>query len=272
MQYRGLGSILFGLSLAGCGTTVPSIQDYPAKRTDLPLFIQTISESVRCQIQQAVAGIVNDDKENAAQNGGRAIPWFDNWGVKYSLRFQVVETGTINPSLIYKPAAFGNTLFTLGAGGSVASTATREVKENFYFSVKDLVAHRACQPVRKPEDRLKSGLISDDLGLRAWLASYILATASGAGRAPADKNTPIEKEALTDRVNFKVVASGNLNPGWTLKVLNIDSKGDLLSASRDRSHELLITYGPIDPGTGKLSQTAGEEFFASTIKNELQNP
>ncbi|TIR17104.1 MAG: hypothetical protein E5X33_27050 [Mesorhizobium sp.] len=213
-----------------------------------------------------------DDKENAAHNGGRAIPWFDNWGVKYSIRFQVVETGTVNPSLVYKPAAFGSTLFTLGAGGSVASTATREVKENFYFSVKDLVAHPACEPVRKPEDRFKSGLVSDDLGLRAWLASYILTTASGAGRAPVDKNTPIEKEALTDRVNFKVVASGSINPGWTLKAFNIDSKGDLLSASRDRSHELLITYGPIDPGTGKLSQTAGEEFFASTIRNEVQNP
>jgi hypothetical protein len=62
-----------------------------------------------------------------------------------------------------------------------------------------------------------------------------------------------------------VVTSGNISPMWKLVRATINQGGPLFSASRDRKHDLIITFGPNNPDTKSLAATAAGTFLASQI-------
>lgn len=261
-----LATISSALFLTGCGTYVPGYQEFPGTANDGELLVRAIAESVRCQVQGAVQYLLAQDRKAAVKNRGlRSTTWFDSWGIQYSLTLTVEESSSVNPGLTWAVPSPASSVFTLGAGAKLSSTATRQSKMNFFYTVKELQEAPPCAPVSDVKYKAQSFLIRDDLGLKDWLVNYSLIVASGAGNVPTNDKTPLKDEAFTDDVKFEVVSSGDLSPAWKLSRLDVNKEGSLLSASRDRTHELLITYGPIDPTTKRLAGPASDAFLTSQI-------
>jgi hypothetical protein len=47
-------------------------------------------------------------------------------------------------------------------------------------------------------------------------------------------------------VKFEVVSTGSITPAWKLVRVNFDQTGSLMTGTRDRTHDLIITFGPLD--------------------------
>lgn len=83
--------------------------------------------------------------------------------------------------------------------------------------------------------------------------------------------TPLEKNALSHDVKFEVVTSGNITPAWKLVQASVNQGGTFFSARRDRTHELLVTFGPSDPAAKSLLGPASQEFLAAQIGIAISN-
>src|SRR5262249_49398439 len=100
-------------------------------------------------------------------------------------------------------------------------------------------------------------LIESDLKLKDWLAPIVLAHGTGVTpiTKPASTTNPDTKNAFAHEGEFEIVTSGNITPSWKLVHATINQGGSLFSTSRDRKHDLLITFGPNARNTDSAGQT-----------------
>jgi hypothetical protein len=65
--------------------------------------------------------------------------------------------------------------------------------------------------------------------------------------APANQNGPLKTNVLSQEVKFDVISTGTVSPGWKLTTATVNQSGNLLSATRDRTQDLSVIFGPMDP-------------------------
>jgi len=79
-----------------------------------------------------------------------------------------------------------------------------------------------------------------------------------------------------------LITTGTVSPGWKLVNATINQTGTFLTATRDRTHDLQITFGPVaaappnpnDPKKAKalqLSQAAANAALAGEIGTAVAN-
>lgn len=244
LTFRFSVSLMVAAGLSGCGTYVPEIQDFPASPAQGQLLVQSIVQNVTCEVQNAVYDVINDDKNDFRT---KAIPqrltsWLDNWGVQITLNLTVDETGSVNPTVAWLPPSPVTAIFNLNAGGTLSAASTRIDKLHSFYSVPELVARR-CSADSRPGGLF---LMQSDLKLKEWLLDNVMEAGTGEVSYPAKPNGPFKQDVISHEVKFVVVSSGNVTPGWKLKRVSVDQSGSLLSAGRTRTHDLLITFGPMD--------------------------
>jgi hypothetical protein len=126
-------------------------------------------------------------------------------------------------------------------GGVTGSAdATRIDKVNYYYKVSDLYLGKYGQCSRDQTAPTDSLLIQSDLKLAEWLNVMVNGVATGNIDAVSDKNV------LSHEITFEIDTSGNVTPAWKLVHVTVDQSGSLLSASRNRRHDLIVTFGPLD--------------------------
>jgi hypothetical protein len=249
-------------TLSGCGTYVPPIQEI-GDDTQGVLLVQAIVGSVRCEIRNSLAQIYWDDLAAARANGHRSTEFLDSWGAQVQLKLTVEEKTTLNPSVSWMPHA----IFTLGGSATGTADATRIDTLNYFYSVAELRSRQGCLPGAPAGSHPASLLVQSDLKLYNWLSSVVVPVVT-------DDISAVEKQnALSHEVKFEVVSTGTIAPAWKLsRVISVDQLGTLFSATRDRTHDLLITLGPIDTTTTQtLAPTAQNTFFASQINQSIGN-
>jgi hypothetical protein len=274
---RTAGPVVAAFSiLTGCGTYVPEIQEFPAPSG--ALLVKEIVRNVHCEVKRAVTKVIEQDKELAKINGRRLAPWLDKWGVQIQLTLQIDEKSSVNPSLTYTPNPV-SALFTLGAGGSVSSQATRIDILHSFYTVQDLVRlPKNCAPANPAQG---SFLLESDLKLRQWLADTVLSSSTGDINVPANPNDSPMKEdgVISHEVKFEVDSAGTLTPAWKLTQISVNPDAPFLSASRNRIHDLLITLGPTSQSslTGKwvpgpaAANSALSSSIGLAVANGLRN-
>jgi hypothetical protein len=230
-------------ALAGCGTYVPEIQENPfasvAERSD---FIQAIVRNVRCEVQDAVIRLYADNQPIDPFN--RNLKWFDSWAVQISLTLTTDEKGSLNPSVNVLPPGPASSIFNLGLGATLSSEAQRVDKIGSFFSVSELRALQAC----RPEDRNRGPFILEsDLKLYDWLIAIMISSDNADTPAPQNQNGPFKSNVLSHEVKFDIISAGTATPGWKLTTSTINQSGTFLSATRDRTQDVIITFGPPDP-------------------------
>ena len=126
--------LLFGLE--GCGFYVPSLRDWPNNDEIGAIeMVTAIVSSVRCELSNAVTGVVDRDIRAAR---GRAshrhyTDFLNDWGAEVAFTFTIVEKTDVNPTNVWMPATAASAIFTLGANANLSTEATRIEKLNFFY-------------------------------------------------------------------------------------------------------------------------------------------
>lgn len=241
MRARVISALLLGMSVAGCGTYVPNIQEFPGDTVDGQLFVKQILHNINCEITNAVRYVIEQDKKLAkANNGKRTAAWFEGWGVQTTLALTIDEKGSINPVVNWLPPSPASTIFNLAGTGNVSSQGTRIDKINSYNTVKQFL-HNQC--LERPNGLW---MLSSDLKLREWIVYAISAANSDEISLPADANGPWKSNVISHQIKFIVSSTGSITPGWKLERVLVNQSGNSLTASRDRTHDLTITLGPAE--------------------------
>jgi hypothetical protein len=257
-------SIFLSLLLAGCGTYVPDIQEFPGDSADGQRLVTAIVRNVKCEVQDALDDLYRIDSH----------PFLDGWGVQIALNLTMIEKSTANPTAIWMPVSPITSVFTLGAGATLSSEATRTEKLSSYYTVRQLRRLGRCNP----EARGGPFLLQSNLKLNEWLVDAVTAGNTGGVDYHAAASA-FKDGVLSHEVKFDVTTSGDITPSWKLVTGSINPSGTFLAASRDRSHDLTITFGPTDasaatgPHKGKPvpSRAAADAALASDIGVSVGN-
>jgi hypothetical protein len=162
--------------------------------------------------------------------------------------------------------------FTLGGSLNGSADATRTDILNYYYTVKDIMAIGPCPTNYVQDHPPGSLLIENDLKLAQWLSAQVTLAAVGQINVPLGPKTALKQNALSHEVRFEVISTGSINPAWKLIKATIDQSGVLFSGARDRTHDLIITLGPIDPTlTDTLAPTAQGTFITTLLGATLSN-
>jgi hypothetical protein len=220
-----------GLSLAGCGTYVPEIQEFPGDDVSAALLVHAIVDSIHCEIRNAITTVIDNDNEASKHNQGvHYAAYLYDWGAQIGLTLQVEEKSGVSPSVNWLPRPFGTTIFNLSAGGTLSADATRIDKLNYYYTVRELYALGSCPRNFNPPHPTGSLLIQSDLKLAEWLSAQVLEVETGAFGPPINPNSVLKQNALSHEVKFEVVSTGSLTPAWKLTRFTINQTGPFLSA------------------------------------------
>jgi hypothetical protein len=241
------GALALAMALSGCGTFVPGIQEIPGDPAAGQELVQAIVQNVTCEVQNAVNTVIGEDKEDfrTGFSRSRKTAWLDDWGIQLSLTLNIVEKSSLDPVAVWTPPGLAGIGFSLGAGGTLSSEATRDNKLKSYYTVRELLARGPCAKESRPGGLF---LMQSDLKLREWLRFNTQLDASGQLRLPRNaKEGPFKQEVLQHEVKFAVVSSANVNPAFKLSRVDINQDATFLSAGRTRTHDLIITLGPVDP-------------------------
>jgi hypothetical protein len=264
------GRVLLGavsLLLSACGTYVPEIQEFWGTSEDAKHNVTKVAGQVVCELRRAVQTVVYNDSVELVQTPGappppppRDLNWFVNkWAVQVTLNLIIVENSALTPGAslnnVYRnatttfPGAAAITTpqsLSIGLGGTASSTATRNDKLNMFFMVKELLygtpsIQKTCIPPPTTADLF----LQSDLKIYDWLSAALLPYGTGIiGYA----NNSTAQNAITHDIKFEIVSSGNINPQWKLVRVSANTSSTLLAAGRDRTQELIITFGPAQKG------------------------
>jgi hypothetical protein len=239
---RVFPALICAAMLTGCGLSVPETRDFPNNTTPVSndLLVQAIIISVHCELEDAVTRVINDDAATAHANGSFYAQFLRGWGAQVALTLTLDERSIVNPTGTYTSASTLLSIFSLSGALSATAEALRIEKVNYYYKVTELYLgpHRKCErDINPPRDSL---LIRSDLKLYEWLSAFVTGAASGVITSAGKQNV------LSHEIAFELVASGSLTPAWTLVRGSVNQGGALLTGIRNRRHDLLITFGPLD--------------------------
>ncbi len=244
MSAKGLAlSALFSaVMLTGCGLFVPEIRDFPNDTTEVKnnLLVQAIVISIHCELEDAITSVINEDAATAKANGFFYAQFLRKWGAEVALTLQLDEKSIVSPNGVYTPISPLSSVFSLSGGLSATADATRIDKVNYYYKVSELYLGRDRKCERDKNPPPDSLLIQSDLKLHEWLSAMVTGVASGVITGVGKQNV------LSHEIAFDIATSGNLTPAWKLVRGTVNQSGSLLTASRDRKHDLTITLGPLD--------------------------
>jgi hypothetical protein len=255
-------ALLILCGLGGCGARVPELRDWPNNNeAGAAAMVQAIVHSVRCDLSKAVTVIVDQDIAAARYRPSRRTytDYFNNWGAEVAFTFTIVEKTVVNPTGVWMPPSPVTAVFTLGGDASVSAQATRVETMNIFYTMKELYLPpgKTCDA---NEDPSASFLIQNDLKIAELLEFRLISATTGNALTPNSG----DKNVLSHQITFQVVTGGGLTPTWQLTRGTINGSGTFLSGSRDRTHDLVITFGPIDRTRGGKSLIAIAEQAHAT--------
>jgi hypothetical protein len=275
-----LGSLILSLQCCGCGTVVPEVGEVwdnnsgaPADKT---LEVQ-IKKKVFCELQRAVSNIEDEHGFNVIYNGKTiSKKWIpETWGVLMTLQITVDESTGINPGVTLidplQPArSFGSSVaqsFKASVGGTLSTEANRQDKFTYYFLVKDLEGTQpACD---YPREYGSSFLLDDNLEIEKWLSNAMVM------RTSLETSEASQQEVATYDVKFVVITNAGATPTWSLlRVTASNGTPNLLGLNRNRTHELILTFGPAQTGAGgkaEPSPIASNDALAQQIGAAVAN-
>jgi hypothetical protein len=247
MRVIRLAWLPFSLLLTACGTYVPEIEEGydPAQGQ---ILVQNIVRNVNCEVRNAVVALYELQPDEAS--------FLDEWAVQTDLMLAVDEKGGISPSASLLPPSPVNALFSLSLGATASSEARRISKFGQTITVAEIRKRGKCGPNGRTHG---PNLLQSDLKLDQWLFDVIQVPYTH----PGDRI----RDTFSQEVSFDVVTSVYGVPGWRLVRATVNQSGTFLSASRQRTQNLIVTFGPAvkaSPGQAAKSPVRLADHAAST--------
>jgi hypothetical protein len=235
--------------LSGCGLRVPEIAE-SGDRVEGQQLVQAILINITCELRSAVNDL------HAAYPQGTFI---DGFGIQTTLTLTYEEKGTLAPGVTWMPHSPVSAIFTLGAGLSLSSDATRKNVIDGYYLVSDL-EHARCSDAARPNGAF---LLQSDLKLSEWLFDAVSASMTNTVNFKA-ATLAVKDSVLQHEVKFVIDTGASATPTWKFKLVSVNPGGTFLSLDRTRTNDLLITLGPAAPAVVALSTTGGRKVQVVT--------
>jgi hypothetical protein len=243
VRYNFLSLFSLSIALAGCGTFAPGLQEFG----DEALLVQAIVTSVHCDVANAVRAVIDKDSNgNLKRLGPVEKEWYRNWGAEIALTLAFDDKSTLSPNAVGMPPSPANAIFTIAGNASVASQATRTDKVNYFYTMKQLYARAPCRTGVQPRQGAPSILIQNDLRTADWLNDQLLPYQTREANLETSASGVLGQNVLSHEVKFVVSTSGGINPAFTLTRATVNQSGTLFNTSRDRTSDLIVTFGPLD--------------------------
>jgi hypothetical protein len=244
-------------ALTACGTYVPNIPEFNGDPVSEQQLVQKIIQAVTCEVRDAVNSFYAKQQ--------RQHLFIDNWGAQLTLTLTVEERSEFNPTAIWTP----NTLLSLFGAVDIAADATRIDTINSFHTVREIRMFEPCSPEERPVGPflLESDLKLENLLFDSQTAADIRqVNFAETGRAASGK------DVIQHEVKFLVTTSGNINPTLKLsRVWVVNPSGLFLAALRNRTQDLLITFGPTDETGTNLAPAAASIALSSQIGIAVSN-
>jgi hypothetical protein len=250
-----LGALMLSSLCSGCGAVVPQVGEIWDNNSGIPAdktLEMLIKKKVFCEVQRAVSNIQAEPGFTVIQNNGKTISkkWIpETWGVLMTLQITVDESTGTNPGVTLndplKPVeSFGSSVaqsFKTSIGGTFSTEANRQDKFTYYYLVKDL---EGTQPAcNYPPEYGSSFLLDDNLEIQKWLANAMNM------RTSLQTSEVSQQEVATYDIKFIVTTNVGVTPTWTLlRVTGSNGTPSLFGLNRNRTHELILTFGPAQSG------------------------
>jgi hypothetical protein len=193
-------------------------------------FVQAVLININCELRNAVNGL------HAAYPQGTFI---DGFGIQTTLTLIYDEKGSLAPGVSWMPPSPASAVFTLGAGLTLSSDATRTNVIDGYYLVSELEKAR-CSDEARPNGAF---LLQSDLKLSEWLFTAVSASMTKTVNFE-DVALVAKDSVLQHEVKFVIDTGGTATPSWKLTNVTVNPSGNLLSLDRTRTNDLLITLGP----------------------------
>jgi len=248
--------ILSCTAQVGCGTYIPNQRDWPNSRPrDVEDMNIALVRTIVCELSYAVTAVIRNDRDGARrQRNGRTYTGFlEHWGVEVATDLTVSESSTVNPTGLWAPVSPASAVFTLGGGISGASVASNENQFNVFYPLAALYqptvfrADDQGRPCRNPTgNKDGSPLVDIDLKIQPLLESRAQLVQIGVADDP-DRLAKIYsvKNVLTQTVSIKETVSGDITPTWKFTTGSVNPSGTFFSANRERTHQIVFTFGPL---------------------------
>jgi hypothetical protein len=179
--------------------------------------------------------------------------------------------------------------YSLGLGGKAMSSATRTETAGAFYKIETLLQNarkgnrytdeaRSCDDQEVTEEartRFYNGgetpskmaqylslITNNDLKIHEWLKSSLEVekVISGLGgdfaTVGVDKTKALGQNAISHEVQFLVVTDGNITPTWKLVRVSANPSSTLFDTNRQRTHDLIVTFGPKDAKGEGLADAA----------------
>lgn len=245
------------IGMSGCGTYTPNIREVWGQEGDEQRIVKAIVRRIHCEIREAVTSVIEDDIRDAQEfNQSRKLKWFETWGAQATLTLSIDEKSNLNPGVIFNTPIIGaetwfpggsslpaSQAYTLGLGGSFATTANRIDKLNWFYTVADLRQVRPQNRSCASETPGSYLIVDSDLKLKEWLAAAVVPVQTDELVFTTD---PKAKDVISHQVKFEIQTSGDITPTWRLVRVTANGGGPFFGAGRTRTQDLTITFGPTE--------------------------
>lgn len=224
---------------SACGTYVPQSEEFYERGPDTKSLEIKIKEKIFCELKSAVVELNSNPTYLIRAGNVEKKPVPESWGVIFTLQLIVVENSSFSPGVsINSPAP--SKFFKLALGGVASSEATRTDKFTFYYLIRDLqIPDTQCSNPAPSDFEGSSLLLTSRLGIFEWLIMAL------GVRDTTGISVKSKEEVLSYDVKFNVVTSGNVTPSWTLDRV-VTEPSNFFSTKRDRTHELILSFGPAE--------------------------
>ncbi|MDB5611589.1 MAG: hypothetical protein JWP25_8489 [Bradyrhizobium sp.] len=266
----------------GCGTYIPSQRDWPNSRPrDVEDMNIALVRTIVCELSYAVTVAIRNDREGARRRRSERIytGFLDHWGVEVATDLTASESSTVNPSGLWAPISPASAVFTLGGGIRGAAVASNENTFNVFYPLAALYQPTVFptddpqRPCRNPTgNKDGSPLVDIDLKIQPLLESRAQLVEIGVAEDP-DRQAKIYsvKNVLTQTVSIKETVSGDITPTWKFTTGSVNPSGTFFSTSRERTHQIVFTFGPL-AGDGRSLTDLAEAFHLNEqLKAGLRN-
>jgi hypothetical protein len=239
-----VGATLFAW-LQGCGLYVPEKDLFHPNDIDprngmsrQGKIESNIIASIRCEITRGVYRALSTGK----------VPWLAGWGAAVSLNLTWEEHGGISPGLTYTtPFGIASETFNLAAGFSGSGKATRVEAITFILENKMLL--REAMLTARTTTGLDCSALEEGWTVQSNLKIdefiYDKATIAAGNEA---RTRPIEYpqySTFQETITFVVSVGASATPSWKFVRLTVNPGSDFVTASRAKTSEVIITFGPL---------------------------
>ena len=269
-----LFSTLCSLTISGCGTYTPDVQEFWGTPTDMDAKLGLIVEQVKCELTRAARLIEAEDIGFSSVQGRQLKFVEEKWAADVLFQFTIDEKGGFNPGVTLTPPLNKLETQSFGFGAQLSSEGYRQDKLHNLYKFRDLIGPEKALPSKaqiaaetcvKHPNSDATLIVQSDLKLYEWLQAVVNTQVRQETNLNV-KNSFVKDGVVVHDVKFEVVSAGSFTPSWKLVRVSVNpGSSPFLSASRDRAQEVIITIGPL-ASDGSLKAAGRDASLSSQIK------